>query len=488
MARYLLRTLKGTAATKAALACLLAGTIAICGAPATAGAQAPGAISAKRINDAIAGGWLGQAVAGSWGYPPEFDFNGRIVPRKFMGRFRRGFTNRYLFGGGLRNAADELYVETPLIEALRRYGLNPTWAQLGEPFAATRFLLFGANKSARNNLRAGILPPNSGAPAFNPHSIDIDFQIESDFVGMAAPGQPGAAAELAWRLGHVMNYGDGVYGGVMVSAMHAAAFQTKNIEAIVAAGQAAVPVGTEYRRMIDEVVAQYQSNPRSWRAAWRMLEERWNRPSHHHPGELPGFNIDATLNGGYILLGLLFGKGKFERTIQIAIRAGQDSDCNANNAASIVGTMLGFKRIPKQFKGIKMNRRLAGTDYTLARVIKVNRQLAEQVTIERGGAVGRTWQIPADTLQPPGFEQLVPGDPAPTINATNVEVNGRTARFTVDAGAGLRDAWWSFGDLTGAHGQDVTHTYLRPGTYRVNLWVSSAAGTTSHRELAVAIP
>ena len=474
------------------MACLLAAVIAISIAPASADAQAaqppPSPISADRVDDGIAGGWIGQAVAGAWGYRPEFDFNGRIVPQKKLGPYRPKFTNRYMFGGGLRSAADEIFVETPLIDALRQYGLKANWAQLGEPFGATPLLLFGANKTARANIQAGISPPLSGHPAHNPHSIDIDFQIESDFIGLAAPAQPGAAIELAWRLGHIMNYGDGVYGGVMVSAMHAAAFRASSVAEIVAAGQAAIPQGTVYRRMIDDVLAWHQANPRNWRATWNLIERNWNQPDHHHPGELPGFNIDADINGAYILLGLLYGGGSFERTTRIAIRAGQDSDCNANNAASILGTWLGGSRIPKKFKTIALNRRISGTDYTLADAIAVNRELAAQVTRLRGGSAdGPVWQIPGDALVPPAFEQLEPGGVPPAIRGINVEANGRTARFQVDS-PGNRDVWWSFGDLSGAHGEDVSHTYLEPGPYRINLWVSNAFGTTEHRELAITVP
>ena len=478
----------------AAPAGLLAAVVALCIAAVPADAQAPqsslSSISTKRVNDAIAGGWLGEVVAGAWGYRDEFDFNGRVVPPKKIPPYRTKFTNLYNFGGN-PSAADETYVELPMIEALRAYGLQADWEQLAQPFAASRFLLFGANKQARNNLLAGLVPPASGAPAYNPFSDEIDFQIESDFIGMAAPAQPGTAVELAWRLGHLMNYGDGVYGGVMVSAMHAAAFRAKSIDEIVAAGQAAVPEGTRYRGMIDDVISWHRLYPRNWRTAWSMLERKWGSPdpADQNRGELPGFNPGATVNGGYILLGLLYGKGNFERTIRTTIQAGQDTDCNASNAASIVGSWLGRKRIPKQFKRVALNRRIAGTDYTLARAISVNRDLAEQLTTLRGGTVADAdWQVASDVLQPPAFEQLVPGDAPPAVAGTNVDVSGRTAHLRVDAGAGIRDAWWSFGDLSGAHGQDVSHTYLQPGQYQVNLWVASALGTTTHRELTVTVP
>jgi hypothetical protein len=39
-----------------------------------------------------------------------------------------------------------------------------------------------------------------------------------------APGLPQAANDSGWRAGRVMNYGDGIYGGMFVSCMYAAAF------------------------------------------------------------------------------------------------------------------------------------------------------------------------------------------------------------------------------------------------------------------------
>ena len=58
------------------------------------------------------------------------------------------------------------------------------------------------------------------------------------------------------------------------------------------------------------------------------------------------FNIDARLNAAYVVLGLLYGNGDMTKTIAISTRAGQDSDCNPSSAAGILGTMLGYSKIP----------------------------------------------------------------------------------------------------------------------------------------------
>lgn len=65
--------------------------------------------------------------------------------------------------------------------------------------------------------------------------------------------------------------------------------------------------------------------------------------------EMP-FNIETYVNGAYIILGLLYGQGDFEKTIDISTRAGQDSDCNPASSGGILGTMIGYNRIPEKFR------------------------------------------------------------------------------------------------------------------------------------------
>ena len=45
-----------------------------------------------------------------------------------------------------------------------------------------------------------------------------------------------------------------------------------------------------------------------------------------------------------------FGEGDFDKTLEIATRAGQDSDCNPSSAAGVLGVMMGYDKIPDQWK------------------------------------------------------------------------------------------------------------------------------------------
>jgi ADP-ribosylglycohydrolase len=362
-------------------------------------------LSDKQVRDKVAGGWYGAVIGGGWGAPTEFRYLGRTIPARKVPAWNPRQVNHYTY----RGESDETYVEIPFLDATLKAGSDAGYPQWGAALAASDFELFFANERARKNLRAGIPAPLSGNPAHNHNAYDIDFQIESDWIGLAAPAQVGAATDLAWRLGHVTNYGDGVYGGVMIAAMHAAAFDAAGVREIVAAGRDAVPAGTTYRAMIDDVLRWHRRHPRDWKKSWRRLERRWNahRAYAKRTRTRSEFNIDAKLNGGYVLLGLLYGQGNFARTIRIAMRAGQDSDCNPSSVASILGTWRGRSGIPPRFRhGIAGNRPFPHTAYTLRSAIDANLEIARQLATARGGSLdASSWNLAPDSAEPAPFEQ-----------------------------------------------------------------------------------
>jgi hypothetical protein len=53
---------------------------------------------------------------------------------------------------------------------------------------------------------------------------------------MIAPGMPQVSNRFDDRMRHIMNYGDGVYGGMFISAMYTPAFFAKNIREVVENG------------------------------------------------------------------------------------------------------------------------------------------------------------------------------------------------------------------------------------------------------------
>ncbi|HRR25085.1 MAG TPA: ADP-ribosylglycohydrolase family protein [Acidobacteriota bacterium] len=300
-------------------------------------------LTLDELEDKVRGGWAGQMIGVSYGAPTEFRYQGRIIPMDEVPSWS---------SESLKNAIhqDDLYVEMTLAEVLDDVGLDATTEDFGMKFRESKYPLWHANLAARRSLRRGVPASVSGTPAYNIHANDIDFQIESDFIGLMSPGLPQFSNDLCLRVGRVMNYGDGILGGVFVASMYSAAFFEHDMRRIVEAGLANLPPASPYAQVIRDVLQWHTEHPDDWQRVWRFIGDKWDKGDPCPDGALTPFNIDAKLNGSYIALGLLYGAGDFARTLEIATRAGQDSDCNPSNAAGILGVVLGFSGIPDEWK------------------------------------------------------------------------------------------------------------------------------------------
>jgi hypothetical protein len=243
----------------------------------------------------------------------------------------------------------------------------------------------------------------SGHPDYNVHANDIDFQIESDFIGLMCPGLPRASNHYADRVGRVMNYGDGLYGGMLFGAMYAAAFFETDPHRVVEQGLLAIPAESGYARLVRDVLAWHAQDPADWRKNWRRIEEKWNRGDPCPDGALAPFNIDARVNGAYVVIGLLYGGGDFGRTLEIAARCGQDSDCNPASAGGILGTMLGYEGIPPVWrdpvKAIE-DRPFPFTALSLEKVYATGLEQALEMVRRNGGTVeGETVRLPVQAVR-----------------------------------------------------------------------------------------
>ena len=167
---------------------------------------------------------------------------------------------------------------------------------------------------------------------------------------MLTPGRPNDAAAIADRIGHIMNYGDGWYGGVYVSALYSLAYVCDDIPTLVKEALKAIPEGTKFRNCIEDVIHFHAKYPKDWKACWFEVDKRHSFDIGCPEGVWNGFNIDAVINAAYVVIVLLYGEGDFEKTMEISTRCGQDSDCNPASAAGILGVMQGYKAIPEKYR------------------------------------------------------------------------------------------------------------------------------------------
>jgi len=419
----------------------------------------PRQLPVEEYVDKMKAGWIGQMAGVGWGGPTEFHAQGKILPENEVPQWKPEMINQF--------EQDDLYVEMTFLRTLEQYGFNCSIRQAGIDFANSGYPLWHANNEGRTNLRKGIAPPDSGHPEFNKHADDIDYQIESDFSGLVAPGLPNVVIELGEKFGRLMNYGDGLYGGQLIGGMYAEAFFENDIEKIINAGLNCIPENSQYAECIRDVLAWYKKNPDDWEKTWQLVEEKYNlNPAYRRFSCSKGnFNIDAKINGAYIVLGLLYGKGDPDKTIIITTRCGQDSDCNPSSAAGILFTTIGFANLPDKFKSaLNPEGKFSHTPYNFPILVEVSEKLARQAVVRSGGKVAKNSQgkevfaIPLKRLKTTKFEQC--WEPGPVSNSKFTE--SEMTRITAIVGKNLSEAIAKFapGWKVAKCGQD-----MNPGLY-----------------------
>ena len=333
--------------TKKMLILLLPFMAVACSSPVKESLPATVTLSSDILQDKIKGGWAGQVIGCTYGGPTEFHFCGSMINDYHPVPWEpHGIRWWYENAPGLY---DDVYMDLTFVQVFDRLGLDAPADSHAMAFATAGYPLWHANQSARYNILNGIMPPASGHWKNNPHADDIDFQIEADFAGLMSPGMPNAAATICDKTGHIMNYGDGWYGGVYVAAMYSLAFVTSNIETIVTEALKTIPPQSKFYQCIHDVIEQYHKDSCDWKMAWFICQKKWADDRGCPDGVFSAFNIDASINAAYIVIGLLYGHGDYEKTIDIATRCGQDSDCNPASAGGILGTILGYSNIPEKF-------------------------------------------------------------------------------------------------------------------------------------------
>lgn len=364
-------------------------------------------ISREMYRSKMKAAWIGQMAGVGWGFPTEFKWIDTIVPDDKVPAWENEMINQH--------DNDDMYVEMTFLASMQKYGIDVSIRQAGIDFANTGYPLWAANYTARENLRKGIAPPESSHPEYNHNCDDIDYQIEADYSGIIAPGMPNVPIQLGEKFGRIMNYGDGVYGGQFVGGMYSAAYFTNNIKEIIEAGLKCIPSESNYYKIITDVVKWYDENPDDWKTTWKLIMDKYYRTDSLQPYWQQQKNIskaiDSKINGAYIVMGLLYGKGDMDKTISISMQCGLDSDCNPSNAGGILATCIGYENIPDKYKSaLNYDEKFSNTDYNFNELLEVSEDFTRQFIVLNGGRIEKDEQgneifyIKATKATPSRFE------------------------------------------------------------------------------------
>jgi hypothetical protein len=244
-------------------------------------------------------------------------------------------------GKGFAETDDDYYYEMVTIRAFEKYGINLTVEQLGDQWLENSAGSWGSSAEALALLKRGVKAPDTGNPRYNRLWWTIGPQFSSDVYGTLAPGMPNVAAAMARRLTHVNGYAEGTDGAVFVSGMISLGFVETDTKEIVRKAASLISPLSPYHQCLDLVISMAEAGKQP-EEIFRVINERWGI-------EYPATN-NAVVNGGIVATSVWFGNGNFSQTENLAFTAADfaDTDCNAANAASVVGAMHGMSALPAE--------------------------------------------------------------------------------------------------------------------------------------------
>ena len=296
-------------------------------------------ITRAALLDGIYGGWAGMLIGGIEGLPHEWKYTNE--PRATLPDFT-------FLKDGARTDDDNDFEWTHLWFMDKENALKILYPRIVEIWKENMNKgIWVANKKARELMDQGVVPPQTGSVAHNPHAwYNLSGQFCTESYGLIAPGMPQAAAELGLYYAHI---------AVSEEPLQAAQYWTSLIslrafhEGTLAEAMRLALAAVDPKSCMAEVVADsrrlFQAHPGDWKAARQEFDKKWRLQR--------GWNANSTpVNGGFVCLALLYGNDDFYRTMQLAMALGHDADCNAATAATVVGVRTGFKRIAAmpQFK------------------------------------------------------------------------------------------------------------------------------------------
>jgi len=197
--------------------------------------------------------------------------------------------------------------------------------------------VFTAERAVYRNLLDAIEPVDA-ARIRNPYREWIGAQIRTDLYGWVCPGDPHAAAELAWRDARLSHVRNGVYGAMFIAAMAAAACVSPDVRTVIAAGLSVVPPRS---RLAGSIALALDLARRSV-----PHEEAIDKLYAAHEGL---HWVHVLNNVAVVAFALAESAGDFSRSICAAVSAGWDTDSNGATVGGIVGALAGAAALPDRW-------------------------------------------------------------------------------------------------------------------------------------------
>lgn len=320
-------------------------------------------LSFKQYYDKVLGCYLGKNIGGTLGAPFE-GFRGVYNMTWFMQDVSEPVPN------------DDVDLQLVWLRAAEKEGrmidshiLEEYW----NTYIAATLCEYGTGK---NNFNQGAVAPLSGYLR-NRNKNSNGAWIRSEIWACLCAGSPWLAAKYAYYDSSVDHSSEGIYAAVFTAVMQSAAFFESDVKKLTEIALSFIPENCDVARAVHCVFESYESGktwqearialfketPSSFGQPWPWIGKEGIPVSDICPEYVPDPQIpiveagyDAPWSIGAIVISLLYGGGDFGKTICTATNMGEDTDCTAGTAGSIIGIILGAENIPENWKTAVSNK------------------------------------------------------------------------------------------------------------------------------------
>lgn len=315
----------------------------------------------ETLREKISGFWIGQLVGNYLGFPFETVYVDEPIPvlvdryytpfnagdLKLNRNDSRGYVP-YLFtefDGAFSD--DDTDIEFVTLHAVEKHGLDIDYAQITEAWKRhINRRIWVANRTARNLMSKGMLPPDTGKKANNPNWYQIDPQLVNEIWSAFYPGLPAQAARRADWGARITSDDWGVHPTVMYGVMISEAFFEANPETLVRDALKYVPPDSPFHEGVVDLLRWHAEAPNDWKATRQKVHAKYFR---YVKGDYvaPVSVVSSLVNGLCGVLAVLYGDGDFMKSVGIAVSAGYDCDNQGATVGGLLGVMRGAGAIPR---------------------------------------------------------------------------------------------------------------------------------------------
>lgn len=288
----------------------------------------PISLNRNVYREKVAGCWYGKNIGGTLGAP--FESTHEILDLKFYTQELQGEPE----------PNDDLDLQLLWLEMAERFGIEHLSSRLFGEFWLD-FVTAGWNEYgiAHANMQNGFFPPLSGSLNNEKWKNSNGAWIRSELWACLCPGSPETAARFAWMDASCDHAEDGIHAEIFTAVLESMAFVQSDLRKLLDSSLAYLPENSRITRVIHLCCNLYDGN-----VCWKDARDRVVEANAD-----TGF-FQAPQNIGFILLGLLYGEGDFEKSLLYAVNCGDDTDCTAATVGSIMGILLGESGIPERWK------------------------------------------------------------------------------------------------------------------------------------------